>query len=181
MENVRACDNKRESWIMFQDMSKAFDSVSIESLILALCRIRIPERFVSLIEKLLHNKENQVLTSHGNTLAYNVEDCIDQEDIISPLFWRIFYDPLVHQIAESKLGYTMKEKWISNLHSQSKKRLSVQTSVVAYVDDTNWIALNIYLPPKFKIQMPKSQMPKSQIPNPKLQLVFFAKIPNPKY
>ncbi|RHZ61418.1 hypothetical protein Glove_347g13 [Diversispora epigaea] len=27
--------------------------------------------------------------------------------------------------------------------------------------------LVIYLPPKFKIQMPKSQMPKSQIPNPK--------------
>ncbi|RHZ59856.1 hypothetical protein Glove_360g104 [Diversispora epigaea] len=29
--------------------------------------------------------------------------------------------------------------------------------------------------------MPKSQMPKSQIPNPKLQLVSFAEIPNPKY
>ncbi|RHZ72733.1 hypothetical protein Glove_239g8 [Diversispora epigaea] len=80
--------------------------------------------------------------SHGNTLAYNVKDGIDQGDIISPLFWRIFYDPLVHRIAESKLGYTMKEKWISNLHSQSKKRLSVHASVAAYVDDTNWIAPN---------------------------------------
>ncbi|RHZ79396.1 hypothetical protein Glove_147g63 [Diversispora epigaea] len=93
-------------------MSKAFDSVSAESLILALRRIRIPERFVNLIEKLLCNRENQVLTSH------------------------------VHRIAESKLGYTMKEKWISNLHSQSKKRLSVQASVAAYVDDTNWIVPN---------------------------------------
>ncbi|RHZ87113.1 hypothetical protein Glove_40g117 [Diversispora epigaea] len=112
-----ARDNKRELWIMFQDMSKAFDSVSAELLILALRHIRIPERFVSLIEKLLRNRENQVLTSHGNTLAYNVED--------------------VHRIAESKLGYIMKEKWISNLHSQSKKKLSVQASVAAYVDDTN--------------------------------------------
>ncbi|RHZ51423.1 hypothetical protein Glove_478g56 [Diversispora epigaea] len=77
-------------------MSKAFDSVSAELLILVLRRIRIPECFVSLIEKLLRNRENQVLTSHGNT----------------------------------------------NLHSQSKKRLSVQTSVAAYVDDTNWIAPN---------------------------------------
>ncbi|RHZ78668.1 hypothetical protein Glove_158g127 [Diversispora epigaea] len=39
---------------------------------------------------------------------------------------------------------------------------------------------NLYLPPKFKIQMLKSQIPKFQIPNPKLQLVSFAKIPNPK-
>ncbi|RHZ78707.1 hypothetical protein Glove_157g58 [Diversispora epigaea] len=123
-------------------MSKVFDSVSAESLILALRHIKIPKRFISLIEKLLRNRENQVLTSHGNMLVYNVEDGIDQGDIISPLFWQIFYNPLVHRIAESKLGYTMKEKWISNLHLQSKRRLSVQISVAAYVNNTNWITPN---------------------------------------
>ncbi|RHZ54956.1 hypothetical protein Glove_421g143 [Diversispora epigaea] len=33
---------------------------------------------------------------------------------------------------------------------------------------SNFDQSDLYLPPKFKIQMPKSQMPKSQIPNPKL-------------
>ncbi|RHZ60928.1 hypothetical protein Glove_350g64 [Diversispora epigaea] len=74
-------------------MSKTFDSISAESLVLAL-----------------------LLTSYGNTLAYNVEDGIDQGDIISSLFWQIFYNPL--------------------------KKLTVQVSVAAYIDDTNWITPN---------------------------------------
>ncbi|RHZ76146.1 hypothetical protein Glove_202g44 [Diversispora epigaea] len=38
----------------------------------------------------------------------------------------------------------------------------------------------LYLPPKFEIQMPKSQMPKSQIPNPKSQIIISIFCRNPK-
>src|SRR5688572_6501542 len=96
-------------------MSKAFDSVNSNCLLQALYRIKIPVSFINIFEKLTHNRENIVLTTHGNTEPYKVEDRIDQGDIISPLLWRIFYDPLISKIAESKFDYKMKENWTSNL------------------------------------------------------------------
>ncbi|RHZ77019.1 hypothetical protein Glove_186g87 [Diversispora epigaea] len=99
--------NKRKLWIMFQDMSKAFDSVNSDSLDAALRRIKVPEHFINMIGSILQNRENQVITIHGNTLPYKVED-----------------------------------EWTDNLHISSRKRLKLRVSVAAYVDDTNWFALN---------------------------------------
>src|SRR4051794_13572058 len=103
-------------------------------------RIKLPKHFVNIIISLLHNRENVVLTSHGNTEPYRVGDGIDQGDIISPLLWRIFYDSLICRIANSNLGYIMKEKWTDNIHVNSHKNLKLRISVAAYVDDTNWFA-----------------------------------------
>ncbi|RHZ69362.1 hypothetical protein Glove_284g93 [Diversispora epigaea] len=56
----------------------------------------------------------------------------------------------------------------------------------AQVLDLLWAAVGIYLPPKFKIQMPKSQMPKSQIiisifcRNPKSQILVICAFWHPK-
>ncbi|RHZ78768.1 hypothetical protein Glove_156g37 [Diversispora epigaea] len=59
MEDARA--NERELWVMFQDMSKAFDSVNTDSLQAALKRIKIPEQFIKLmgnvsIEEIITNE-----------------------------------------------------------------------------------------------------------------------------
>ncbi|RHZ78512.1 hypothetical protein Glove_162g73 [Diversispora epigaea] len=91
---------------------------------------------------LLENRFNQVITVHGNTAEYKVKDGIDQGDIISPLLWRIFYEPLICRIANSKLEYVMSEKWVGNLHSGVRNRLKLRVSVAIYVDDTNWFASN---------------------------------------
>jgi hypothetical protein len=138
MEDARAKGN--ELWLMFQDMSKAFDSVNSDSLSEALRRIKIPTAFITLIKNLLQNRENMVITTHGNTTAYKVEDGIDQGDILSPILWRIFYDPLMNRIANSNLGYKMTQEWISDLKTGKEDRLQTKIAVAAYVDDTNWFA-----------------------------------------
>ena len=138
MEDARA--NKRELWLMFQDMSKAFDSVNSDCLVLALRRIKTPEWFIHLMKNLLNNRENIVLTIHGNTDSYKVEDGLDQGDIISPLMWRIFYDPLISRIAKSGLGYTMNECWTNDLCLKTQANINLEVAVAAYVDDTNWFA-----------------------------------------
>ena len=140
MEDTRA--NKRELWLMFQDMSKAFDSVNSDCLVLALRRIKAPEWFIHLMKNLLNNRENIVLTMHGNTDPYKVEDGLDQGDIISPLMWRIFYDPLISHIAKSGLGYTMNECWTNDLCLKTQVNINLEVAVAAYVDDTNWFAPN---------------------------------------
>src|SRR6185437_14042047 len=43
-------------------------------------------------------KKNKVLTNLGQTKAYEVEDGLDQGGTMSPLLWRIYYDPLIAKI-----------------------------------------------------------------------------------
>jgi len=92
------------------------------------------------MKNLLNNRENIVLTVHGNTNPYKVEDGLDQGDIISPLMWRIFYDPLISRISKSGLGYTMNERWTNDLCLKTQANINLEVAVAAYVDDTNWFA-----------------------------------------
>ena len=86
---------KKEYWILFQDMSKAFDSVHIPLLKKALKRIHIPETITNLLVFLFQNRTNQVITSYKFTDSYKVEDSIDQEETFSLILWRIYYDLLI--------------------------------------------------------------------------------------
>lgn len=65
-------DEKKQLWIMFQDIAKAFDSISIKGLELALQRIAVPPPIVRLIDNLFQGRS----------------------DSLSPILWRIYYDPL---------------------------------------------------------------------------------------
>lgn len=63
---------------MFQDIAKAFDSISIKGLELALQRITVPPRIIRLIDNLFQGRS----------------------DSLSPILWRIYYDPLHHAITK---------------------------------------------------------------------------------
>src|SRR6185437_75460 len=127
---------KKELWIMSQDMSKAYDTVHLPLLEKALLRIKVPAKFTNVIMNIFRNRHNQVITTLGRTDSYTVEDGIDQGETISPILWRIYYDPLIRKINDTFLGYTMD----TQIPLQSTKVLSVSTSVLAYMDDTTWIA-----------------------------------------
>ena len=45
-----------------------------------------------------HSSTNQVITDVGITNKYDMNNGIDQEEIISPLLWIIYYDPLFSKI-----------------------------------------------------------------------------------
>src|SRR5690348_12311070 len=95
-------NKKKEIWLLFQDMKKAFDSVSIEMLKLALERIKLPQAASKFILQLYYRREIEVITNVGNTKAFVAKDGIDQGEVISPLVWRIFYDPLLVAIQEQR-------------------------------------------------------------------------------
>ena len=80
-------------WILSQDISKAFDSMDLNMLNLAMKRIKLPELFRKLILNLFTNRTNQILTCHGPTNSYKVLVGVDQGEIISPLLWVIYLDP----------------------------------------------------------------------------------------
>ena len=66
-------------------MSKAYDSVNLDLLKLALERIQIPFQLCNIIINLLTNRTNRVITNLGLTESYDINNGIDQGETITPL------------------------------------------------------------------------------------------------
>src|SRR5207253_1034730 len=131
-----AKNNKKALWVAFQDMSKAFDSIGMVSLRYALTRIRLPPLTINFIINLFQHREMKVITKYGLSDELQAMDGIDQGKVISPLIWRIFYDPLLCRIMDDEsLGYTMSVTWLTDLHS-NKTTYTSRISALAFFDDT---------------------------------------------
>ncbi|GBB85657.1 hypothetical protein RclHR1_12140006 [Rhizophagus clarus] len=87
--------NNSPLWILSQDISKAFDSVNLTMLKFVLERIRLPALAITLILSFFMNRSNRVFTAYGETSSYQVCIGIDQGEVISPLLWVIYIDPLL--------------------------------------------------------------------------------------
>ncbi|GBC43778.2 RNA-directed DNA polymerase from mobile element jockey-like [Rhizophagus irregularis DAOM 181602=DAOM 197198] len=103
IENAKK--NNKEVWLTFQDLSKAYDRVDIKMLKLALQRIKIPEVLICLMINLFTNSKKSVIKEKGITKQYTSIIGIDQGEVISPLLWTIYYDPLLAEINLLKMGY----------------------------------------------------------------------------
>ena len=91
---------------MLQDMKKAFDSVSLRSLELVIQRIKVPRIGKKFIMALFNKRQTRIITAIGLTEPITAGDGIEQGEVISPLVWRIFYDPLLTRVQKDiTLGY----------------------------------------------------------------------------
>src|ERR1043165_2815158 len=115
-----AQEKNKEVWILLQDMKKAFDSVPLESLEWALRRVKIPQKTRKYIINLFCKQQLKIITAYGLTEEITAGDGIDQGEVISPLIWRLFYDPLLEKIQEDKaLDYTVEQKIVERACSNN--------------------------------------------------------------
>ena len=128
-----ASTTQKEIWLLLQDMSKVFDSIHIPTLAKAMECIKLLSSFINILNFLLSNRFNCVITSYSTTSRYKVQDGIDQGETISPLLWKIYYDPLISRIHKEHTGY------LSTIPLQLN-HASVHTSIMAYMDDSLWVA-----------------------------------------
>jgi hypothetical protein len=135
-----ATENNKELWLLFQDLSKAYDRVDLTFLRKALDRIKVPTPFSKIIINLFTNRKNSVFTEYGNTDLYNIKIGIDQGEVISPLLWIIYYDPLLCEIQNQGLGYTMTHTWKQDVFKHKTSAISQEIPTLAFMDDTTWIA-----------------------------------------
>ena len=106
-----------------------------------LLRIKLPEVAVNFILNLYKERKIKVVTSFRLTEEFEAKDGIDQGEVISPLVWRIFYDPLLCAIQKARdTGYKIMTRWLENLVYNTTKEISHQQAMLAYADDTTWIA-----------------------------------------
>src|ERR1044072_3281100 len=97
-------------------MSKAYDRVNICILQYAINRIKLPSLFIRFITNLFTNRTNQIFTPFGFTDPYNLLVGIDQGEVICPLLWCIYYDPLLSYIQnKTSMGYEISTKNYSNV------------------------------------------------------------------
>ena len=128
--------NHKEIWLLSQDMSKAYDSVNLTLLKQSLVRLSLPSQITNTIINIFTDRHNQVITNLGLTSSYPVHNSIDQGKTITPLLWRIYYDPLITLIHSQYTGYTMQTSWITDLKEKTFNKLTTQCSALAYMDDT---------------------------------------------
>ena len=81
-----AKESNNELWILFQDLSKAYDRVNIKMLTKAMERLKLPLSFIQLIANLFTDRENEVFTAVGTTPFYKVLTGIDQGEVMSPFY-----------------------------------------------------------------------------------------------
>jgi hypothetical protein len=101
---------------------------------LALERIKLPCTFISLISNLFGYRHNTVITAHGTSAPYRTLIGIDQGEVLSPLLWVIYLDPLLTML-----------KSINNspyVFNANESVPPVQVSALAFMDDTTLIATN---------------------------------------
>ncbi|GET52367.1 RNA-directed DNA polymerase from mobile element jockey-like isoform X1 [Rhizophagus irregularis DAOM 181602=DAOM 197198] len=83
-------------------ISKAFDSVDLSMLRFALQRLRLPQNAIQFLLSLFMSHFNRVITAHGPIPPYRVRIGIDQGEVISPLLWVIYLDPLLTTLRNEK-------------------------------------------------------------------------------
>ena len=70
-------------------------------------RVKIPTLCINFILDFFTCRQNAVLTKGGLSNYYDVKIGIDQGEVISPLLWCIYFDPLLCEIADLHKGYTL--------------------------------------------------------------------------
>ncbi|GBC09103.1 hypothetical protein RclHR1_08600001 [Rhizophagus clarus] len=131
--------NNSPLWILSQDISKAFDSVNLIMLKFALEHIRLPASAIMLILSLFMNRLNQVFTAHGDTSSYWVRISIDQGEVISPLLWVIYIDPLLTVLKKEMMDpYILRSPTLLLTVTMDTSNIAINNLV--FMDDSTLIS-----------------------------------------
>ena len=83
LEDAREKD--KEVWVLFQDMKKVFDFVSLVMMRKVLERIKILKLLIDFLLSLYNKRKIKVITEYGLTKEFVAEDGLDQGEVVSPL------------------------------------------------------------------------------------------------
>ncbi len=82
------------------------------------------------------NCSNQIFTPFGLTDKYDMLVNIDQVEVICPLLWCIYYDPLLSYIQQKlSLDYHLSHQWTSDVNLPPSHSLEETISDTAFIDD----------------------------------------------
>ena len=83
LEDAR--QKNKEVWVLFQNMKKAFNLVSLKMIEKALRRIKLPDLMIRFFLSLYNKKKIKVITEYRQTNKFEAEDRLDQREVVLPL------------------------------------------------------------------------------------------------
>ncbi|CAB4440208.1 unnamed protein product [Rhizophagus irregularis] len=145
MKSHRISSSSQELWILSQDISKAFDSIDLGMLKLSFDRLKFPPNLSKFIISLFTSRKNNILTPFGRTDSYNLLIGIDQGEIISPLLWTIYFDPLLTELSTAAIAPYIWSSGISKdiLSINNNEDIAVPISQLTYMDDSTLVSSSL--------------------------------------
>ena len=127
--------HKRRLLGCLNDNSAAYDRVPFWALMLALEQIGVPQAYIELIQHMLENSTAKVLTGHGYTEEFAVQNGLGQGRLLAPLHWILYLNPLLNHLEEHDPAPYRLTDAITGLPS---KRIEIP--FVAFADDTTFFS-----------------------------------------
>ena len=119
---------QKQFFALLLDVQAAYDTVPEIAIQMSLQRIGAPPSLIQLIQLLNKHRSIQIHTAAGLTDSFTPTLGLPQGDIISPLLWNIFYDPLLCELDQTD-GYTFSD--------------NLKLPKIAFADDLTTIAEDI--------------------------------------
>src|SRR5579859_1512523 len=114
-------------------MAKAFNSVTVDALRASLKCIKMDDSIINLLTDTFNERNILIITAYRNSKYFKPRVGIDQGDIVSPLLWRIFYDPLLCIVNKRLgLGYKLKIKTNIDVTTNMHKSEDITIGALAY-------------------------------------------------
>ena len=100
---------------VFNDLEKAYDTVSRVFISQTLRRRRVPEKYVLLIENMYHDSTTAVRTKHGDTESFKVSVGLHQGLALSPYLFVIFLDEIAKSLLEQGSNFNLELLYADDL------------------------------------------------------------------
>ncbi|CAF3000950.1 unnamed protein product [Rotaria sp. Silwood2] len=112
LKNARL--NKRELYVCFIDVAKAFDSIPHESIYRALYRYRAPSAFIDLVRNQYTDSYTTLSYKNLNSKKIQISRGVKQGDSLSPILFNLVLDELLG-ILKDEFGYNIRDIGSSNI------------------------------------------------------------------
>ncbi|EXX50518.1 hypothetical protein RirG_270100 [Rhizophagus irregularis DAOM 197198w] len=115
--------------------------MDLNMLKLALKRLQFPVLLVRFILNLFTRRNNKIITCYSDTPRYRVRVGIDQGEIISPLLWVVYLDPLLTVLnQEASDPFFLKSSALQDGSPMEFEQHSLPVSHLTFMDDSTLIA-----------------------------------------
>ena len=125
----KCLEQNMDLYVIFIDLTKAFDTVNREALWIILSKLGCPDKFVNLIRQFHDNMTGQVLSNGEVSEPFNITNGVKQGCVLAPVLFNLFFTcVLSHAIKDLDLGVYLRYRLDGSLFDL--RRLNAKTKVV---------------------------------------------------